>query len=55
MLHENDDNETSLLYIALVHTYSAKEITPQCLLYHERVTLHLSIRVVATVNLEALL
>jgi hypothetical protein len=49
MLHEDDDKETSLLYIALVHTYSAKEITPQCLLYNERITLHLFIRVMAPV------
>ena len=55
MLHEDDDNETSLLYIALVHTYSAKEIPSQCLLYHERKSLHLFIRVIAPVNLEALL
>lgn len=50
MLHEDDDNETSLLYIALVHTYSAKEIPSQCLLYHERRTLHLFIRGIAPVN-----
>lgn len=50
MLHEDDDNETSLLYIALVHTYSAEEITPQCLLYNERITLHLFIRVIAPFN-----